>query len=172
MKKLNLGSGIGYLKGWINLDISDKDMYGQKINVDKKHDLSKFPYPFKNNEFDYVYASHIIEHLDDPFKVLKELKRITKSGGIIHIRLPHFSNGYAHTDLTHKYRGFGWSSLDPTINILGLKIVKRKFNFLADNWPVVNFLFSWIWNIMPKKFYERFLCWILPVGEIELKLRK
>jgi hypothetical protein len=37
---------------------------------------------------------------------------------------------------------------------------------------VANVAFSWIFNIMPKQVYERFLCWVVPVGEIELELRR
>jgi len=44
-RKLNLGCGTKYFKGWTNLDISDKDMYGNKINADVVHNLEKFPYP-------------------------------------------------------------------------------------------------------------------------------
>jgi len=48
------------------------------VDVDKNsqadviHNLDKFPYPFQNNEFDLVYASHILEHLDNPVFFLKK----------------------------------------------------------------------------------------------------
>ena len=51
MKKLNLGSGFDYKRGWINVDINNKDIYGRKIKIDVKHDLNKSPWPFKKNEF-------------------------------------------------------------------------------------------------------------------------
>ena len=41
--------------------------------------------PFKDNEFDFVYASHVIEHVDDILFFTKELKRISKNG---YIELP------------------------------------------------------------------------------------
>ena len=41
--------------------------------------------PFKDNEFDFVYASHVIEHIDDIVYFLNELQRITKHG---YIELP------------------------------------------------------------------------------------
>jgi len=41
--------------------------------------------PFKNNEFDFVYASHVIEHVDDVSFFINELKRISKQG---YIELP------------------------------------------------------------------------------------
>jgi len=58
--KLNLGCGYTILDGWVNLDYLD----GQGVDV--VHDLEKFPYPFKDNTFDKVLASHIIEHVSNP----------------------------------------------------------------------------------------------------------
>jgi predicted SAM-dependent methyltransferase len=51
-----------------------------KYQPDVLHDLSIFPYPFKNNSFDLIYSFDVIEHLDKDtgFKFLEELKRITK----------------------------------------------------------------------------------------------
>lgn len=45
-KKLHLGSGLKVLKGYVNVDLTKK--YGAEV----VHNLEKFPYPFKNNEFD------------------------------------------------------------------------------------------------------------------------
>lgn len=173
MKKLNLGSGKEYKnpsKGWINLD------YNKQYKTDVLHDLNKFPYPFKNEEFDYIYCSHILEHVQDFFKVMKELERILKVKGVLHIRVPHFSNGNGYNDLSHK-RFFGWFTFDQLINgyynsRFKFKIVSKRFNFIDGKHRVANSLFSWVFNLMPKQFYERFLCWIFPVGEIEIKLRK
>ena len=41
--------------------------------------------PFKDNEFDFVYASHVIEHIDDISFFMSELKRISNQG---YIELP------------------------------------------------------------------------------------
>ena len=38
--------------------------------------------PFSNKEFDFVIASHIAEHIDDPIIFCNEIKRISKSGYI------------------------------------------------------------------------------------------
>ena len=169
-KILNLGCGKNYLEGYVNLD------YNKNIKADIYHDLDKFPYPFKNNEFDLIYCSHILSHVSDLNKTLKELYRILKPDGILHLRVPHFSNGNGYADLTIR-RTFGWYSFDMLFNgafnvDLKFQIISKRFNFLSVDYPIANAFFSWIWNILPKRFYERFLCWILPVGEIELKIKK
>lgn len=46
------------------------------------HDLATTPFPFKDNEFDFSFASHILEHIKDPTAFLKEIVRISKSGYI------------------------------------------------------------------------------------------
>jgi len=96
-KKLNLGCGEFKKKGYINLD------YYSVSEPDIKHDLNKFPYPFKDDEFELIEGEHILEHLYDPFRVMKELHRISKNNGLIIIKVPHFSRGFTHCG--HK-RGF------------------------------------------------------------------
>jgi SAM-dependent methyltransferase len=73
------------------------------VDADIVHDLQEFPYPFPDDEFDLIEADHVLEHLRDPFRVMKELHRITKNGGLVIIRVPHFSRGFSHPE--HK-RGF------------------------------------------------------------------
>ena len=41
--------------------------------------------PFKDNQFDFVYASHVIEHVEDVSYFIKELQRISNQG---YIELP------------------------------------------------------------------------------------
>lgn len=38
--------------------------------------------PFEDNEFDFVYCSHVLEHVDNPEKACKELMRVGKRGYI------------------------------------------------------------------------------------------
>lgn len=43
--------------------------------------------PFKDNSFDIVHMSHLLEHVDSPIHVLRELKRISKN--IVIIKVPN-----------------------------------------------------------------------------------
>lgn len=97
MKKLNLGCGEFKKSGYINLD-SNKD-----VNPDVIHDLNNIPYPFSDNSFGLIEADHVLEHLGDPFAVMRELHRVLAEDGRLIIRVPHFSRGFTHPD--HK-RGF------------------------------------------------------------------
>lgn len=92
MKKLNLGSGEFLKEGFVNVD------YYSVTKPDVSHDLSKFPYPFDDNYFDWVESDHCLEHLPNPFAVMKEIHRITKPGATIIIKVPHFSRGFSHSE--------------------------------------------------------------------------
>ncbi len=108
MKKkiLNIGCGKTKIPGSIGVDSVMVDGY-----VDIKHDLNIIPYPFEDNYADEIHIYHVLEHLSEPIKKLEELHRILKPGGVIYIRVPHFSSMGAFTDLTHK-RPFGYLSFN------------------------------------------------------------
>lgn len=63
--------------------IEDDTERGGSIRVDRPlivadaHNM-----PFKSGAFDYVIASHIIEHMDDPERFCSELQRVAKRGFI------------------------------------------------------------------------------------------
>lgn len=38
--------------------------------------------PFRDKEFDFIYCSHVLEHVDDPQKACKEIMRVGKRGYI------------------------------------------------------------------------------------------
>lgn len=95
-KKLNLGSGTKILSGFINLDIAPVN------GVDVVHDLNQYPWPFVDNEFDYVLVEDVIEHLDSPIRAIEEIYRVTKSTGLVDLQVPYWNSWSANTDLTHK----------------------------------------------------------------------
>lgn len=53
-----------------------------------KSDLVKLP--FNDNVFDLVYSAFVLEHLDEPEKVLLEALRVTKHGGHIVLIAPNY----------------------------------------------------------------------------------
>ena len=98
IKKINIGCGEDYKPEWINLDLRNN------IGADIKHDLNKFPYPFKDNYFDEILLKMILEHLDNPINVLKEVIRISKNNAKIIIIVPHAFSYANNTNIQHKSR--------------------------------------------------------------------
>ncbi|MBM3210890.1 methyltransferase domain-containing protein [Candidatus Poribacteria bacterium] len=80
--KLQIGSGMNAIEGWLNTDINPRKGI---IYLDAYKKL-----PFENNTFHYIFNEHFIEHL--PYrmgeKMLKECYRILKPGGKIRISTP------------------------------------------------------------------------------------
>ena len=162
-RKLNLGCGPDIRQGYVNLDFL-------KIKgVVTVHDLNKFPYPFKDNSFDEVYCSHVLEHVDDLIKVLSELRRITSNNGRIIIRVPHFSCGVSYRDPTHKrlfsYFTFDYFTDECFYGLPQFKIADRKFNFTRLSATFLNPIVNPFLNLAPA-IYERFFCWMLPTAEV------
>lgn len=129
-RKLNLGSGEFLKNGFVNVD------YYSLSNPDVSHNLNEFPYPFAEDHFELVEADHVLEHLLDPFQVMRELYRISAAGAMLHIRVPHFSRGFTHAD--HK-RGFDVTfpyyfnpRFLPGYQRIPLKLVKMRLRWFAQ----------------------------------------
>jgi SAM-dependent methyltransferase len=58
--------------------------------------------PFKDKSFDYVYCSHVLEHVDDPILACREIMRVGNKG---YIESPHFMTDalFAWADGMHKW---------------------------------------------------------------------
>ena len=44
--------------------------------------------PFKAKTFDHVFCLEALEHVEDPSQVIKEMRRVLKPGGSVHILVP------------------------------------------------------------------------------------
>jgi len=50
--------------------------------------------PFADASFDIVYSANVLEHTENPLKVLEEAVRVLRPGGILHFEMPHFLSYY------------------------------------------------------------------------------
>ena len=96
MKKLNFGCGKAIKEGFVNVDFQKGE------GIDKSFDFLKYPYPFEDNTFDYVLIDNVLEHLEDPTSVMKEIWRICNNGALVEIIVPYYNSYYAYADPTHK----------------------------------------------------------------------
>ncbi|MFA4887222.1 MAG: class I SAM-dependent methyltransferase [Candidatus Nanoarchaeia archaeon] len=171
MKKLNLGAGDDIKKStsretWVNQDWIQLPGIDVVANLNKK-------LPFKTNEFDEVFCSHVLEHVDDLIFTMNELHRITKPKGRVIIRGPHFSSGVSYWDPTHKrffsYFTFDFFTKKTYYETPRFRIVKRKLNFTRMHYTFLNKIFNPFINFNPT-LYERFFCWIFPTSEVVAEL--
>lgn len=176
MKKLNLGCDYDYREGWVNLD------FHRNLKCDVVHDLNKFPWPFKKNEFDFILANHVLEHLNDLPMVMKEIHRISKPGAIIRISVPYFNSYGAFCDPTHK-RFFTWDTfsffckLDDRTGKVGyidkmFRYKSRKLIWASSTKPIFKQICSimdWLVNLNPS-FFEKRIPWLVSVEAFVLEL--
>ena len=78
-KVLDIGPGTWPFQR-ANVSVDFVDIAGVKNLI--KCDVAHQPLPFKDKEFDFVYARHIIEDMYNPFFLLKEMSRVGKAGYI------------------------------------------------------------------------------------------
>ncbi len=145
-KKLNLGCGKDIKQNYVNLDVV------KLPGVDIVHNLEKYPYPFKDNEFDEVYCHHVLEHMTSIVKPLEELWRITRKGGKLVIEVPISPGIGAFVDPTHKsFYTFGTFDYFTENNMLNyyskarFKILKRRIIFSTNLYPL-----KWFYNLATK----------------------
>lgn len=133
---LDIGCGIGQFieafsgikKKW-NVyahDLTDLNKkYVLKNNVKKFFvgDISKIKI-----KFDLISMNHVVEHLTDPVKALKEVRNLLNDKGNLILRLPNIDK--VHTDLTIQDHcsHFDFQTLSNLLKLTGYKIEKSLNN--------------------------------------------
>ena len=80
---LDIGCGYSANK-YANVICDTQDL--KSFYKDKKFvQLSDKILPFRDNEFDFVVASHVLEHVQDPVLFLSEIQRVSSIGGYIEV---------------------------------------------------------------------------------------
>lgn len=164
-KVLHIGPGKKVLPGAVTIDVLSLP------GVDIVHNLDSVPWPFKDNEFDLIFAHSVFEHLDKQVLIMEEMWRILKHGGRIVIAVPYFRCPDAFTDSTHKHF-FTTRSMDYYIQGKTLsnyqytdkKFIEKGFWFgwpQPSGNPVVR-LFKWFIRRHPR-FYDSHLSLLFPM---------
>ena len=64
-------------KNMDNLNYTTADLYSPLVDI--KADICNLP--FDDNTFDTIFCNHVLEHIPDDTKAMKELYRVLKKGG-------------------------------------------------------------------------------------------
>ena len=79
--------GVDNRKQWGD-ELSPADEYAIRLNIDVQCDAEDLSI-FTSNSMDFVFSSHLLEHMEDPKKVLRGWWRVIKPGGYLILYLPH-----------------------------------------------------------------------------------
>lgn len=116
--KLNLGSGLTKIPGFLNVDSNPLCKPDILADVEKK-------LPFEDSSVDEIRAYHIFEHINDFFGFVQELYRICKHKAIIDIEVPHPRHDIFLGDVGH---------IRP-ITVENLKQFSKKYNqYEMEKW--------------------------------------
>jgi len=175
--RLDLGCGKKKRAGSIGVDWSDRH------DADVIHDLNVFPYPFADNEIDEIFLDNVLEHLDDPMRVMQEIHRISKVNGSVKIIVPYFRSVWAFIDPTHKtfFTVDSFAYYDPS------HIICQRYDYVDTRFKVNKIVFNetlptskihWIKKLVVKiankwpNKYETYLSHFFPLDDITYYLRK
>jgi len=127
---LDVGCGIALLKNYVS---SDCHKYiGLDANGQIDIHASVYNLPFKNDTFDTVVISEVLEHLEHPLDALKEIKRVSRSRIIASVPNPYsvqqlytiFIHGYSMETENH-ILAFSDGEINQICKRLNLKIDRR-----------------------------------------------
>lgn len=173
-KVLDLGCGNKKRPGAVGVD------FNARTQADVVHDLNQFPYPFQDAEFDEVYVDNCLEHLDKPIRVMEELHRIVKPGGLVKVIVPYFRSTWAFIDPTHLhfFSVDSFAFYDPDHYICKqydytkarFKTERRVFNETLAN-KLIQGLVASLANRFPGH-YEHYLAHLYPLDDISFYLRR
>ena len=113
--------------------------------VDVVHDLTKFPYPFKDGSVDAIFSSHFLEHLDgfERIKFFEECYRILKPSGKMRCVHPYYKSVRAIQDPTHKFPPIG----------------ENSYLYWDKNWRAANKLTHGVYDIKCDYEFKIYYTW-------------
>lgn len=154
---LDIGCGTGYITNIIrkelNLSIVGSDLNFERISFAQKNfceevciaDIMKLP--FRDNSFDKVIASEIIEHICSPETALKEINRVSKRYAIITVpHEPYFRIG---NFLRAKHIASFGNPLDH-INHYNKKTFRKTLQPFFSSVDIKNNALFWMMGILEK----------------------
>ncbi len=145
-KILDLGCGRGeFLRGFIRCGLNgygvDLSSMAKSICPEAKNlqsDIENEPLPYNDNSFDVVFSKSVLEHFYYPEKLVMEIYRVLKPGGLVITMVPDWESVYKtfYDDYTHR-TPFTLTSLKNIFSINGFDEVKvEKFRQLPFLWSL------------------------------------
>lgn len=100
--------------------------------------------PFDDHTFAFILSEHMLEHLANPVKTLKEIERVLKTRGVLFLFLPHkertFDRFRERTALQHLLNDYELNTPDSDTthladfreNVISKNLLPEHYNHLTD----------------------------------------
>ena len=147
LKFMDFGSGIG------TLDLIFRQRYNLNpicIEIDSANCnyLKKRGFKYMNSlkeagfEYDVIFSSNVLEHIQEDTKILSEMKDHLKSKGLIYLYLPAFMSLWSEIDKqVGHYRRYNIADLKEKCKKSGYKVIKIHY---AD---CLGFFITLLWKL-------------------------
>ena len=106
--------------------------------------------PFKNNMFNTVYCAHVLEHCINPYRVLNEMRRVSKNNVII--KIPNISYNKSIDESEQHIYSWSQSTLKRLLKKVFSNVEIENTHLIRPNSLKFYNLFYWIKLIFLKKF--------------------
>lgn len=99
--------------------------------------------PFNDKTVDFITLNAVLEHIEKPDNILKEINRVLKNNGLVFIRTPNwkidFKNFY--NDPTH-VKPYSPERLENLLTLFSLRVIFLEPGLIEKNW---------FWWTLPRK---------------------
>lgn len=125
---VDIGCGIDKIKS-DTLGVDCRELEGVDVCADASGKLGMFT----DQQFDYVYSSHFLEHVESPIDCLQEWNRILKEGGYLVLYLPH-KDYYTEENSEHKQELTQEVVLQWLEEVGGLRVIRNEMDIGVDRY--------------------------------------
>lgn len=167
---LDVGCGRKKFPGSIGVDIS------RATQADVICDWSR-GMPFRENSFDDVRLIHVIEEVDDIFRVLAEVHRVARPGARVIIVTPHYTDHASYCSPAHRWHLSSFSLWFFTDK-------PREYDYYAPAqyrqrrvhvemlslWKILGFQFLINQSLRFRRFWEYYLSFVVRGKTVEFEL--
>ncbi|HJN37749.1 MAG TPA: class I SAM-dependent methyltransferase [Gammaproteobacteria bacterium] len=131
---LDFGAGIGTLVSeWqqqlgIQPECLEIDPSSQKILSEKNLIVHQSYASLKQNSYDIVYSSNVLEHIEDDQAALRDIYKLIKPGGQLMLFLPAFMCIYNNLDRhVGHFRRYQQHDLKKKVELAGFKVTQAHY---------------------------------------------
>lgn len=144
LKVLDLGCGYKPFKSFFPND----NYVGVDMSLNSFADViaDNHNLPFKNNIFDVVIITEVLEHCDNEYQVIDELRRVAKNGAYIYLTMPFL---FPLHGVPHDFNRFTSYKLKQLFSRDKIVLLKSSNNIFASFFIFINMIIRILFGSAP-----------------------
>lgn len=158
---LDIGGEKGERRGRFSLSKSLIRYFSLNVSARKRADLCADAerLPIQHSSFDVILCSEVLEHVNDPIRVVAEAYRALQRGGKLIITVPFLYRLHADPVDVGRYTPWFWQRVLEEAGFS--KVVIQKQGLFWSVW--VDALRDWLrYLVVEQRARSRFLLWLFP----------